>query len=96
VIITSTNGVPTPATGSGQVLSGYAAGPNPFQPMGTLAMSWVKPSAGMEIELTKVLTFKGQYNYYGYNEHGGWQQVGPVVGRDFNANMGTVSLKYAF
>ncbi len=96
VIITSTNGVPTPAPGSGQVLAGYAPGPNPWQPSGTIDMDWIKPSAGVEIVLAKGWAFKGLYNFYDYKEHADATRFTVLAPRNFHANIGTVSLKYAF
>lgn len=93
-IITSSGGSATP--GTGQVISGSAYGPNTLVPLGTQNMSWHRPSGAIEIGLTKTVSFKGQYNYYDYNEHGGAAAAGPVQPRDMHANVGTVSLKYAF
>jgi hypothetical protein len=79
---------------------GYADGPNPWQPLGTLFTKWLRPNAGVEIELHKNLAFKGQYNYWDYFEKG---PTGPITGlgytivpRDFTANAGTLSLRYSF
>jgi hypothetical protein len=96
VIITSTGGVPTPAAGSGQVLAGYAPGPNPYQPVGTLGMNWIKPSAGVEIELAKGWTFRGLYNYYSYKEQNGVSRFNILAPTNFHANIETLSLRYAF
>jgi len=73
---------------------GYAAGPNPFQPLGPLGINWHKPFGTLELALNKNVTFKGGYNYYGYNEKSNPGVI--AVPRDFHANTGTLSLKYSF
>jgi len=79
---------------------GYANAPNPWQPTGTLFMKWLKPNAGVEVELHKNLTFKGGYNYWDYREKG---PSGPMPGllysiapRNFTAKAGTLALRYTF
>jgi hypothetical protein len=76
----------------------YAPGPNPFQPIGTLDMSWHRPSASIELGLSKSLSFKGAYNYYDYKENGyqGPSGLSAITPRNFTANVGTLSLRYAF
>jgi hypothetical protein len=79
---------------------GYANAPNPWQPLGTLYMKWLRPNAGVELELHKNLTFKGGFNYWDYREKG---PAGPITGlsytiapRNFTAKAGTLSLRYSF
>lgn len=97
VIITSTTvgGVLVPNPVNGQVLAGYAYGPNPFAPFAQLQSNWHKPNGSVEVQLTKTVTFKGAYNYYDYNEKTG-ANTAALAARDFRANVGTLSLKYAF
>lgn len=75
------------------VVPGLGVEPNPLQPEGTLSYLWHKPTGSVAYELTKHWTAKGAWGFYDYNERG-WQ--GPVVPRDFHANTGTLSLRYAF
>lgn len=96
VIVTSTtvNGVVVPNPVNGQVLAGYAQGPNPWAPISPLNVNWHKPSGQLELELVKNVYFKGAYNFYEYDEKTPANQV--VKSRFFRANVGTLSLKYAF
>ena len=64
------------------------------QPTGPLQFNFHRPLAALEIGLAKGLAFKGGWNFYDYNEKG--IQPGPTLPRDFHANVGTVSLRYAF
>jgi len=75
------------------VLPGAAVQPNALQPQGSLYYLFHKPVGSVAYELTPHWTAKGAWGYYDYNERG-WQ--GPVVPRDFHANTGTLSLRYAF
>ncbi len=73
---------------------GYALGPNPSVGLGPLALNWHLPSAGVEIGLTRNLAFKGMWRYYNYHE-----KSNPgiyILPRDFQANTGTLSLRYSF
>lgn len=71
------------------------AGPFPDAPV-SQALNWHKPILGIAIDVARNITFKGNYAYFDYNEKE--TQGLPVVTlpRDFHANTGTVSLKYAF
>jgi hypothetical protein len=86
----------TPVTDAGGAAIGCAfAGPFPDAPL-SQALNWHKPYAGVAVDITKRVTFKGMYAYYGFNEK---ETSGlPIVNapRDFHANTGTVSLRYAF
>jgi hypothetical protein len=64
------------------------------QPIGPLQFNYHRPLAALEIEMTKGVALKGAWNFYDYNEKGA--QPGPTLPRDFHANTGTVSLRYAF
>ncbi len=79
---------------------GYANAPNPWQPLGTLYMKWLKPNAEVQYEIRKNLTFKGGFNYWDYREKG---PNGPLPGllysiapRNFTAKAGTLALRYTF
>ena len=74
-------------------LPGAALQPNALQPQGSLYYMWHKPVGSIAYNLTDHWAAKGAWGYYDYNERG-WQ--GPVVPRDFHANTGTLSLRYAF
>jgi len=87
VIIVGNNPAPGPFVA-------FVNGPNPGAGQGPLAINWHRPSGSVEIELTRTVSFKGAYNYYGYNEKS--SNPGFVTPRDFHANVGTLSLKYAF
>jgi hypothetical protein len=86
---------PCPAA-STTVTGGCAfAGPFPDAPL-SQALNWHKPYAGIAVDICKNVTFKGMYAYYDFNEK---ETTGlPLVNqpRDFHANTGTLSLKYAF
>jgi hypothetical protein len=64
------------------------------QPTGPLQFNYHRPLAALEIEMAKGVALKGSYNFYDYNEKG--VQPGPTLPRDFHANVGMVSLRYAF
>ncbi|MFB3815442.1 MAG: outer membrane protein [Terriglobales bacterium] len=66
---------------------------NPLMVSGSLKNSFHRPLAGVEVELVRNWFAKAGWNYYGYNEKGA---SGPAFPRDFHANNGTVSLRYAF
>lgn len=94
--------VPVDAAGNviyaGNVLSGprvaYVPGPNPAVGLGPLGLNWHLPSIGMELGLCKNLAFKGMWRYYDYHE-----KSDPgiyIAARDFQANTGTLSLRYSF
>jgi hypothetical protein len=79
---------------------GFTDAPNPWQPLGTQYTKWLRPNAGVEVEIHKNLSFKGDYNYWDYREKG---PTGPITGlsytiepRNFTANAGTLSLRYSF
>lgn len=79
---------------------GYVDAPNPFQPLGPLYMKWLKPNAGVQVEFSKKLTFKGGFQYWDYREKGATGPMPgllyPVTPRNFTANAGTLALRYSF
>lgn len=74
-------------------LPGAALQPNLLQPQGSLYYLWHKPTGAVAYQLNPHWTAKGAWGYYDYNERG-WE--GYVLPRDFHANTGTLSLRYAF
>ncbi len=73
-------------------------GPFPNQPAGPQDFNWHKVSAGIAVDIAKGVTFKGNYDYYDYNEKEGNLSLLQLVAlpRNFHTNTGTVSLKYSF
>jgi hypothetical protein len=86
---------PCPAA-STAVTGGCAfVGPFPDAPL-SQALNWHKPTAGLAIDIAKNVTFKGNYAYFGYNEKETQGLPLVTLPRNFHANTGTVSLRYAF
>ncbi len=89
----------TSTAGSTLIISGPqgAAGVIPNPPTGPLAYNFHKPYAGFAVDLFKGMTWRAQWNYYGYNEK---ESLLPVVdftgARDFRGNMVTLAVRYAF
>lgn len=71
------------------------AGPFADAPL-SQALNWHKPSVGIAIDVCKNVTFKGSYAYYDYHEKTPSELPLVTLPRNFHANMGTLSLKYAF
>ncbi len=70
---------------------------NPNAPLGLLAYNFHKPYAGFVVELYKGLSWRAQWNYYGYNEKESLLPVVDFTGpRDFRGNMVTIAVRYAF
>lgn len=65
---------------------------NPNAPTGPLAFNYHLPTASLAVELTKNLTYKTGWNYYGYNEK---SDPGPTLPRDFRGNVFTIGLRYS-
>jgi hypothetical protein len=65
---------------------------NPNSPTGPLAFNYHLPLASLAIDITKHLTYKTGWNYYGYNEK---SNPGPTLARDFRGNTFTLSLRYS-
>ncbi len=65
---------------------------SPFAPLGPAAISYHLPDAALAIEVAKHVTFKGGWNLYDYDEK---SPPGPILPRNFHANLISVSLRYA-
>jgi hypothetical protein len=87
----------TPCPSASTTVAGGCAFPGPFPdaPL-SQALNWHKPTAGIAVDVTKNLVFKGQYAYYDYNEKETPGLPLVTLQRDFHANTGTISLKYSF
>jgi hypothetical protein len=75
----------TSTTGSNLVL-------NPLAPLGPIAINYHLPSAAVAVEMAKHLTLKGGWNLYEYREK---SSPGTITPRNFNANLISISLRYA-
>jgi len=76
-------------------------GPNPNVPLGPQGIIYTTPFGGVEIGVARNLAFKGNWAYYNYDERDkagvvGQGGAGPIAGRKFHANVGTLALKYSF
>lgn len=75
---------------------------NPYQPTDMLDFNYIRPYASLAVNLYKGLTYKTQWNYYGYNEKGPPSPTGfptvlaPLPLQDFNGNNITFVFRYAF
>jgi hypothetical protein len=79
---------------------------NPLQPGGTLAFNYQKPFASILVDVYKGLSYKTEWNYYGYNSKtptnisipitGGTYALEPIGAPDFNGSTATFSVRYAF
>ena len=95
-----TSGVINPVVGPG-VLS-----LDPLEPSGTLAFNYQRPFALIQVNVYKGLSYKTQWNYYGYNSKGpintsipitgGTYSLEPIGAPDFNGSTATFSVRYAF
>jgi hypothetical protein len=91
-------GNPTsPCPSASTAVTGGCAFPGPFPdaPL-SQALNWHKPMAGIAIDIAKNVTFKGNYAFYDYNEKESRGLPLVTLPRNFHANTGTISLKYAF
>jgi CRP-like cAMP-binding protein len=61
--------------------------------LGPLGFNFHKPSAWVDFDLTKGLTWRTAWGYYDYNEK---SNPGPLPARDFQSNSATLSLRYSF
>ena len=89
----------TPCPGPSVAAGCVFPGPFPDQPLGPQAINWHKASAGITVELTKGVEFKGLWNYYDYNskDHpASLTLLQAAARRDFHANVGTLALRYTF
>ena len=79
---------------------------DPLEPSGTLAFNYQQPFALIQVAIYKGLTYKTQWNYYGYNSKGpintsipitgGTYALEPIGAPDFNGSTATFSVRYAF
>jgi hypothetical protein len=72
-------------------------------PRGTLTYTFYRPSAGIDIMLSKYATLKSTWGFYGYNEKdfadpftSPVDSLGRLVGRDFRGNLFTTSVRFTF
>ncbi len=65
---------------------------NPLAPLGPVAINYHLPTASVALNLAKHVTFKGGWNLYDYAEK---SPPGPVAPRNFEANVLSISLRYA-
>jgi opacity protein-like surface antigen len=89
----------TPCPGASTTTGCIFPGPFPDQPLGPQAINWHKMLAGVAIDVTRGVQFKGTWNYYDYNskdEVPSLSLLQVTAPRDFHANVGTLSLKYSF
>jgi len=59
----------------------------------SLGFNYHKPSAAMDVNLTKGLTWRTAWGYYDYNEK---FLPAPLLARDFQSNSATLSMRYEF
>jgi hypothetical protein len=93
-------------------IGGSTIFPNPLQPAGTLAYNYQKPSASLEINIYKGLSYKTSWNYYAYQSKapvipsvtlptggayaGMSYALAPIPAPDFNGSTLMFALRYAF
>jgi len=65
---------------------------NPLSPLGPVAINYHLPTAAVALSLAKRVTLKAGWNLFNYNEK---SAPGPVAARNFEANVISVSLRYA-
>ncbi|MBV9182419.1 MAG: hypothetical protein JO356_14000 [Acidobacteria bacterium] len=65
---------------------------NPNAPPGPLSYRYHLPQATLAIDLSKHLTYKTAWNYYGYHED---SNPGPTAPRNFRGNAFTLSMGYS-
>jgi hypothetical protein len=65
---------------------------NPLAPLGPAAINYHIPNAAIAIDLARHLTLKAGWNLYDYREK---SPPGPVAARNFEANLLSISLRYA-
>ena len=83
---------------SGSFANGNTLFLNPNAPVGPLHYNYQRPYAGIAIDLGRGLTYKTTWSYYGYNPNSQANPPGlaPIGSQDFNANLVTLALRFAF
>ena len=61
--------------------------------LGPLDFNFHKPTASVDVDLSKGFTWRTAWNYYDYNEK---SVPGTLAARDFHSNSATLSLRYDF
>ena len=79
----------TSATGNALILT-------PNAPPGPLQYNYHKPYAGFALRIYRGLSWKADWNYYGYNEKETLVPVDFAGPRDFRGNLVTLAVRYAF
>jgi hypothetical protein len=71
---------------------------NPYQPTGTLDFNFIKPYASLAVDFYKGFSYKTEWNYFGYNDHGtpNPARLAPLPLQDFNGSNITFLFRYAF
>jgi hypothetical protein len=59
----------------------------------SLGFNYHKPSAAMDVNLARGLTWRTAWGYYDYNEK---FLPAPLLARDFQSNLATLSMRYEF
>ena len=67
-----------------------APAPNTLGPLG---LNFHKPTASVDVDLTKGIAWRTAWNYYDYNEK---SDPGTLAPRDFQSNSATLSVVYSF
>ena len=73
--------------------SGSALLLNSLMPPGPTGFIYHRPTASLAVDVTHRVSWRAAWGYYGYDDRG---VAGPTLPRDFTAQTGTVSVKYAF
>ena len=83
---------------SGTFVGGNTLMINPLQPAGSLAFNYQTPTAMVQFDLYKGLSYKMSWNYYGYNTKGPLNISGlaPIPSLDFNGSTATFAFRYVF
>jgi len=86
-------GVGTPALNPSNLTSYYGQ-PGTYGAPGSLQSNYHMPTVSVSYEFIKNWSAKAQWNYWGYGEN--TVATGTGLSNNFHANMGTMSLRYAF
>jgi hypothetical protein len=87
-------GVGMPVLNPTPGVTNYLALPNTYGAPSSLANNYHMPSIALSYEFVKNWTAKAQWNYWAYGENS--LAPGSGLSNNFHANMGTISLRYAF